>query len=799
MIEGRLSLFHKLVLYGMAGVIATGAILTAAFYQHTRTMVWSELGHRGRLMASDLARDSRRGVETRNVFRTLEPVALSAVRHPDVAYAEVRDVEDRLLASAGAPPPPSEAIAMSAPITSSRELLEEDASPGRDPAERLIGTVRLTVSTAGFHSRMRRALLLAAGLLGSLMLAGTAMAWLFSRKLSRPIQELSRAAAAVGAGEHGATVAFDSRDEIGELAGAFNTMSRGLLQATTETRRSHAELQEALRMQAALNEMLSLSLASLPLPQKLEKMLERLISTPWLDMQKRGCVFLLRGAELEMSAQVGMSENARSTCSRVPLGRCLCGRAAQTGSVLAAPELDERHETAYPGMTPHGHLCVPLKGEGRTLGVLNLYLRSGESPTPRQLEFVHAASGIIAGVVLFSFAEERFLQAQKMEAVGLLAGGIAHDFNNVLTTVIGYNYFVTEALKEGDPLRAFSLEVRRAAEFAASLTRQLLAVSRKQFIQPRVLDINTVLTELSRMLRRLLGEGVELVVDPQASLWPVKMDSGQLEQILLNLAVNGRDAMPGGGRLVLATRNLTVGEGEARDLGTGLAPGRYVELSVRDTGTGMDEAVRNRIFEPFFTTKEQGRGTGLGLATVMSIVKQYQGRISVESRLGGGTTFRIHLPAAEGGVEAMLPGHAPASARGGSETILLVEDNDALRVLLKRTLQQKGYRVLAAGSGEEAGANLHKRHWTPDLLLVDLALPGINGLDLAKELRRERPDLKVAYISGYAWSIGVKVDQLKDAVLIEKPFSPEVLLDTVRRVLDAGPARGPAKTTGHRR
>ncbi|MBI5623967.1 MAG: response regulator [Elusimicrobia bacterium] len=793
-----LRLFHKLVLYGLASVVATGVLLSAAFYRSTREMVLAELELRGRMLGQEMVRDAKPGIETRNIFHTLEPVVGSAVLHPDIAYAQVLDVRGEVLAQAGAVPssarpgrpsqPQGGVLKMSLPVSSAAELLDADDSGAGVSVRRVIGSVRLGVSTEPFRRRMRNALLLALSLLVALTLAGAAGAWAIGRRLSRPIRDLAEAAARIGAGEHGAEVAAASQDELGDLARTFNQMSRDLARATAETERSGTELAEALRFQAALNDMLRFSLAAGPLPQKLEHLLGLILTTPGFEVESKGCVFLRRGSVLEMTAQVGMPEAVRTACGRLTLGRCLCGRVGKTGEEVLSTHVNELHEVSYPGLAPHGHVCLPLRAESRIVGVLNLYLKAGRTLEQRQLEFARAAAGIIAGVVLLSESTESLLQLQKMEAVGLLAGGIAHDFNNVLATIVGYNYFMLEGLDPASPLRAYGLEVRRASELAASLTRQLLAVSRKQVVQPRVIDVNMVLTGLGRMLRRLLGANVDLVLEMQPSLWPVKMDCGQLEQVLLNLLVNARDAMPDGGKLVMATRQLTVGAGNAPDPHAPKQPGRYVQLEVRDTGVGMDEGTLSRVFEPFFTTKEPGRGTGLGLTTVMSIVAQYQGHIAVESRPGRGTCFRIYLPAAEGGVSALLPGAVPAEVKGGSETILVAEDNKALLGIIKKALRQKGYRVLAAESSADAVAQCSRLRTGVDLLLADLVLPGINGLDLAKRLGESYPRLKVIYMSGYAGSIGAKVEQLLYAVLLEKPFSPEQLLAAVRSTLDAVPA-----------
>jgi len=390
--------------------------------------------------------------------------------------------------------------------------------------------------------------------------------------------------------------------------------------------------------------------------------------------------------------------------------------------------------------------------------------------------------------------EAQFRQAQKMEAVGLLAGGIAHDFNNVLTTIVGYNYFVLDGLKPEHPLHAFCLEVKRATEVAASLTRQLLAVSRKQVVNPCVIDLNPVVIETCKLFRRLLGENIKLAVETQASLWPVKMDNGQLEQILLNLVVNARDAMPHGGRLFITTKNIGVGENRDGHVPPDVPPGQYACLEVRDTGVGMEANVQAHIFEPFFTTKEAGRGTGLGLCTVQGIVRGYRGGIAVESAAGHGAVFRIYLPRAEGGVEAMLPGESPKLARGGHETILVVEDNSTLRALIKKILRDKGYRVFSAGNGEESLTLCSHVKEHIHLLLSDLVLPDINGMELSVRLAAMRPGLKRVYMSGYPGGVAGSIDMLHEAVLIDKPFSPETLLGALRRVLDADTTELPAAT-----
>jgi PAS domain S-box-containing protein len=381
--------------------------------------------------------------------------------------------------------------------------------------------------------------------------------------------------------------------------------------------------------------------------------------------------------------------------------------------------------------------------------------------------------------------EESLRQAQKMESVGQMVGGIAHDFNNVLTTIIGYNWFLLDALPPGHELRPFSLEIRRQSEVAASLTRQFMAFNRKQAAQPRVMDLNTMVVEMSRVFRHLLGDGIKLAVQAHPSLWPVNMDSGQVEQVILNLVINARDAMPRGGRLSVSTKNTSWGEKGPADPAVALPPGHYVCLEVRDTGVGMDEDLRRRIFEPFFTTKGLGRGTGLGLAMVQGIVKEAGGGISVDSRPGEGSAFCVYLPRAAGGSAAMLPGDVPKSSRGGRETILVVEDNAALRLIIKKTLRLKGYRVFSAAGAEEALGHCRRLKERIDLLLVDVVLPDQNGPELAARLGVERPGLRTVFMSGYAGATLSLPNLARETPVLEKPFSPETLLGTLRQVFDA--------------
>lgn len=382
--------------------------------------------------------------------------------------------------------------------------------------------------------------------------------------------------------------------------------------------------------------------------------------------------------------------------------------------------------------------------------------------------------------------EEQLRQAQKMEAVGQLAGGVAHDFNNLLTVITNYAQIVLEDQGKDGTAASELNEIKSAAERAAGLTRQLLAFSRQQLLQPRVLDLNKVSLGLTAMLQRLIGEDIRIVTNIAPKVGVVLADPGQIEQVIMNLAVNARDAMPRGGTITLETANVELGDWKMHDFGTDAPPGTYTMLAISDTGCGMDRATQARIFEPFFTTKEPGRGTGLGLATVYGIVKQSGGFVWVYSEIDQGTIFKIYLPhAGSGSIETMKAAEVAPRPRG-TETILLVEDEDAVRRLASRVLTRQGYSVLEARNGAEALKLVDGRSRTIDLVLTDVVMPVINGSQLAAKARASFPDLRVIYMSGYTDDDIVRRGLLDpEMAFIQKPFTADGLARKVREVLDA--------------
>ncbi len=380
--------------------------------------------------------------------------------------------------------------------------------------------------------------------------------------------------------------------------------------------------------------------------------------------------------------------------------------------------------------------------------------------------------------------QEQFLQAQKMEAVGRLAGGVAHDFNNLLTIINGYSDLMLESAPGGSREQSHLEEIRGAGERAAALTRQLLAFSRKQVIEPRILDLNAIVGRAQKMLRRLIGEDIEFVAGLAKQLGQVKADPGQVEQIIMNLVVNARDALPKGGKLVIETANAELGEDYVRSHPY-VAPGNYVMLALSDTGCGMDAETQSHIFEPFYTTKKQGKGTGLGLSTVYGIVKQSGGHVNVYSELGQGTTFRVYFPRIDQPVESGSEKYWENASASGTETILAVEDEPGVRSLIQGALRASGYTVLAAAASEEALALATQHAGTIHLLLTDVIMPGLNGKELAARLTLSRPEIKVLFISGYtADAIGQHGILEEGVAFLPKPFAPRDLLRKVRQTLD---------------
>jgi len=446
-------------------------------------------------------------------------------------------------------------------------------------------------------------------------------------------------------------------------------------------------------------------------------------------------------------------------------------------------------ETAIPAAVRDGvwkGQIAFLDGEGREVPFSQVIL--AHKGPDGQVAFI---STIARDVSEQKSLEAQLRQAQKMEAIGQLAGGVAHDFNNLLGVIGGYADLLLRDVGPRHPGRGRVEQILKATDRAAGLTRQLLAFSRKQVLEPRLLDLNAVLADIEKMLRRLIGEHIQLVTVFEDGLWRTMADPGQIEQVIVNLAVNARDAMPGGGKLILETRNEELDEAYAHSH-AGARPGPHVMLAVSDTGHGMDSETLTHAFEPFFTTKEQGKGTGLGLATVYGIVRQSGGHVNVYSEPGRGSTFKVYLPQAEGNAEvaASVPLSVTATT-GGSETILLAEDEEALRAMIQEILETAGYTVLGAARPDEVLTVARSHAGAVQLLLTDVVMPGMSGRELATQLQAVQPGARVLYMSGYTNEAINHHDVLEaGAAFLQKPFTYDSLLRKVREALDA-PGKSP--------
>ncbi|HKZ04213.1 MAG TPA: ATP-binding protein [Methylomirabilota bacterium] len=588
---------------------------------------------------------------------------------------------------------------------------------------------------------IRQRVLVSALLVGSLLVL---MNIIFGRAL-RPVRELGATAARLGAGDLSVRMPETRLREIADTAQAFNSMAVNLERILGELREKEA----ANRRLAAIVEQSEEAILTVDLEERI---------TSW----NIGAEHLLgrrAGAMLGQPLHVLLGEAA--------------GDPAEVATRLLAPgpsaRVDLPFRAAGGQIVEVAVAASPLYGDdGERIG----HIIVARDITERKRAESERA-----------ILEAQLRQSQKMEAVGRLAGGVAHDFNNVLTVIAGRSQFLRVQMRDGDPLIRHVDLITQGAERAAKLTAQLLAFSRRQVLQPKVLDLNAVVAGVVDMLHRLIGENIELVTVPGRELGHVLADPGQIEQVLLNLVVNARDAMPSGGRLSIATANVDRDESMVRNR-MGAKAGRFVMLSVSDTGVGMSEETKARLFEPFFTTKGPGVGTGLGLATVYGIVKQSGGDIWAYSELGRGTSFKVYLPRVDKPAE-IVERVENGDVRGGSERILLVEDENDLRDLALEVLEVHGYRVLVAADPVEAERLSGQHREAIDLLLTDVIMPHMSGRELAERLLSKRPSMRVLYTSGYTDDALAQHGVLGNEIFfLQKPYSPDGLARKVREVLD---------------
>ena len=554
----------------------------------------------------------------------------------------------------------------------------------------------------------------------------------------------------------------------------------------TERRRAEEALRVREREQAAVAKLGERAIESSDITELFQAAVSLVSET--LDVPY--CMLLetsLDKKSLLLRAGVGWREGC------VGHARVATGTESQAGYTLQRNEpvlVEElRSETRFRGadlLHDHGvvsGVTIAIPSKDRAFGVLGAHTDRPRSFTQDDIHFLQAVAHIVGTAIDRDRAETMSRQSQRMESVGRLAGGVAHDFNNLLTAIIGYSELLLTDLKPGDAIRADIEEIHKAGGRAASLTRQLLAFSRRQVLESKPLDLNVIIEDMEKMLRRLIAEDIELRVVLQPNLGTVKADPGQIEQVIVNLVVNARDAMPGGGKLTLETANVELDE-TYPEQHVAVRPGRYVMVAVNDTGVGMDKETRARIFEPFFTTKGPEHGTGLGLATVYGIVKQSGGYIWVYSEPDHGTTFKIYLPFVAEEARGESPGRVSESLHG-SETVLLAEDDGIVRRLAERILRQAGYEVLVAQDGAEA-LLLSERHRGPiHLLISDVVMPQMNGGELFGHLATSRPETRVLYLSGYTAPSIVQQGLLDGrAEFLQKPFTTEALARKVREVLE---------------
>jgi PAS domain S-box-containing protein len=600
----------------------------------------------------------------------------------------------------------------------------------------------------------RRTVLTISAAFVAALLTGLGLASFLGNRIRTPLRSLARTAEAVGRGDLAARAHVESLDEIGTLATAFNVMTgrlRGLVQSLEERVQERRRAEEALRASQ----------------RRLQDIIDNSSAVVYVkDLEGRYLLVNRRCEEIFQAAKgsvIGKTDYQLVSRELADVYRQNDWQALVAGRSIEVEEVVPQPDGLHTFISIKAPLC-------------------DEAGRP------YAVCGISTDITERKLVEEQLRQSQKMEAIGRLAGGIAHDFNNLLTAINGYSGLMLQKISAEHPFYEHAREIAKSGHRAASLTRQLLAYSRKQRLEPRLWNPNLIVSDMEAILRRLIGEDIVLVSELAPEVGTVRVDRGQVEQILLNLAVNARDAMPGGGQLILRTEDVAYGGPKGPNAALiGETGGPQVVLTVSDNGTGMTQEIQARIFEPFFTTKEVGRGTGLGLSVVYGIVQQSGGSIEVETEPGRGTTFRIYLPRVAGMAETgdeLAAETAPM--RGGSEAVLLVEDEDGVRRFACHALEAHGYRVIPAASGVEALAAVAETNSRIALVIADVVMPDMGGRELVARLRAGPEAMPVLYISGYEERAVMGEGQLDPGEqFLAKPFSASELLRKVREILDA--------------
>jgi PAS domain S-box-containing protein len=775
-VKGRfVSLQTKFLVGTLLVVASVMSALVLIVEQRQREAIIREVQRRGEALARDLAAVSTGPLVLYN-YTQLEQNVVRVAAETDVAYAMILDRDGRVAAHDHRPEMTGTVVgsgALDRILSSDATVVQEIDGPNGEALYDFTVPIQVDAQPWGTArvglSRRRMDVEIAATrrqlvLLAILVMGGAGLASaLVARRIARPVRQLAAGAAGISRGELVQRVEPTTWDEIGQLATAFNEMARqlheqrsALLEGRTALEAAHAELR---RRFGELSDLKSYT------DHILDSLANGIVT---LDLDGR--VVTLNGA-----AETLLGCPAATAVRGHPVTEVL-GHAPELVALLQAAIQWRMGRTATVTLPGRQGSVVPVEATTATL-------KGGEEQDLGVMLIVRDLTAVRA-------LEAQLRQAQKMEAVGRLAGGVAHDFNNLLTVITGRSQLLLLKLPPESPLRRDVELVEETAHRASALTRQLLAFSRKQMVQPRVIDLNEVVRGMETMLSRLIGEDVVLATRLDAAAGCVRADPAQLEQMIVNLAVNARDAMPLGGRLGLETSYVRVDEDSARRH-VGLRPGPHVRLVVRDTGIGMDGLIKAHLFEPFFTTKGPGKGTGLGLATVYGIVTQSGGAIRVDSEPGQGAVFTIDLPRVDAPADLRGDPGIPEAAPHGSETVLLVEDEPEVRGLARDILHQQGYTVLEAADGDDA-LRIGREHGGPiHLLVTDVVMPQMGGRELADHLKAGRRETKVLYVSGYTDdAILHKGVSETGTAFLPKPFTAADLAHKVREVLDAAPASG---------